>query len=129
MIFLDGTVIHADKKCSIDGQIRNKTVLEQGMLAGTVQLQKGVSDVHECVEKCCDAKRCHVALMLGNICYAMECANENACKPKDAPESVLGKNPTIAYVKRGEISMGKKFRFKFFDYMLLIFFHLSTLSF
>ncbi len=79
------------------------------MLSGTVQLQKGVSGVDKCIEKCCDEKRCHVALMLGNLCYSMECANENACKPKPAPESVLNKNPTVAYVKRGEISMGKFF--------------------
>lgn len=104
----DGTVIHPDKKCSIDGEIHNKTILSQGMLAGTINLQKGISAVGKCVERCCDAKRCHVALMLGNLCYSMECANENACKPKPAPESVLSKNPTVAYVKRGEISMAPK---------------------
>eukprot|EP00794_Sanderia_malayensis_P012055 gene12053-13298_t len=104
----NGTVIHADKKCSLDGQIHNSTILEQGMLAGTIQLQKGVSQVDKCIEKCCGEKRCHVALMLGKMCYSMECANENACKPKPAPESILAKNPTVAYVKRGEISMAPK---------------------
>ena len=94
----------------MDGEIRNHTVLEQGMLSGNVKLQKGLSEISSCVDKCCDEKRCHVALMLGNLCYSMECANESACKPKAAPKSIIEKNPTIAYVKRGEITMGKLIR-------------------
>ena len=77
------------------------------MLAGTVKLQKGLDKIDKCVERCCEEKKCHVAMMLGKLCYSMECANENACKPKAAPKSVIDKNPTIAYVKRGEITMGK----------------------
>ena len=100
-------MIHPEKKCSIDGEIRNKTVLEQGMLSGTVKPQKGLEDMDRCIDRCCEEKRCHVALMLGKMCYSMECANENACRPKAAPKSIMVKNPKIAYVKRGEITMGK----------------------
>ena len=95
----------------MDGEIRNKTVLARGMLSGTVKLQKGLTDMSKCIDKCCEEKRCHVALMLGKLCYSMECANENACQPKEAPKSIIEKNPTIAYVKRGEISMGNDWNF------------------
>jgi len=42
---------------------------------------------------------------MGPICYSMECANEAGCKPKAAPKSIINQNPTIAYVKRGAITM------------------------
>ena len=78
------------------------------MLSGSITLQKGASGVNECIEKCCDAKKCHVALMLGGLCYSMECTSREACRPKQAPQEIVNsKNPIVAFVKRGEISMGK----------------------
>ena len=46
-------------------------------------------------------------MMMGPICYSMECATKDGCKPKAAPKSMINQNPTIAYVKRGSITMGK----------------------
>ena len=65
--------------------------------------------------------RCHVAMMMGPICYSMECANHDNCKPKAAPESIVNQNPTIAYVKRGTITMAGEYGFLGVSCYFLIF--------
>jgi len=100
-----GQIEEKKEKCNLDGEIRNTTVLEKGMLSGHLKTQHGVEKVPQCIERCCGEPRCHVALMLGKICYSMECADANACKPKQAPEIIKKQNPIVAYVKRGTISM------------------------
>ena len=77
------------------------------MLAGKLKTQHGVEKIEKCIERCCKEDRCHVALMLGKICYSMECADAHGCKPKPAPEVIKAQNPLVAYVKRGTITMGK----------------------
>ncbi|XP_066922325.1 uncharacterized protein [Clytia hemisphaerica] len=101
----DGKIQDGKETCGIDGNVRNKTILVKGMLAGSLKRQRNVKEMNHCLEKCCSEKRCHVAMTMGPICYSMECANKDGCKPKAAPKSMMNQNPTIAYVKRGSISM------------------------
>ena len=104
---LGGKIEEKKEECHLDGEIRNSTVLERGMLAGKLKTQHGVEKLPLCVERCCREQRCHVALMLGKICYSMECADAQSCKPKAAPEVIKHQNPVVAFVKRGTITMGK----------------------
>ncbi|XP_065658327.1 uncharacterized protein LOC100215004 isoform X1 [Hydra vulgaris] len=101
----DGDIIEKKDECSLDGEIRNGTVLEKGMLAGNLKTQHGVNNMTNCIDRCCKEKKCHVALMLGKNCYSMECMDANACKSKTAPEKMKNENPVIAYVKRGDNTM------------------------
>lgn len=103
----DGKIEERKETCNLDGSVHNKTVLTKGMLAGKLKRQQGIDKIDKCIDNCCNEKRCHVALMMGNICYSMECANKEGCQPKEAPASIIGQNPRIAYVKRGTITMGK----------------------
>jgi len=101
----DGKIIKQKESCGLDGKVMPKTVLVKGMLAGRLRRQQGIDKMNHCIERCCGEERCHVAMMMGPICYSMECANPEGCKPKEAPKSIINQNPTIAYVKRGTISM------------------------
>ena len=101
----DGKIEEKDNACQLHGKVRNNTVLERGMLSGKLKTQHGTNNITQCIKRCCGEPHCHVALMLGNICYSMECASENGCKPKPAPDIIREKNPTVAYVKRGDKSM------------------------
>lgn len=110
--YLDGTpVIRTDENteeiCKLDGEIRNKTVLKAGMLSGKLTHHKGVKDITSCIERCCGHKKCHVAMMMAGKCYSVFCTDPQYCEPKPAPVETHHTNPTVAYVKRGDISFGK----------------------
>ena len=110
--YLDGTpVIRTDENteeiCKLDGEIRNKTVLKAGMLSGKLTHHKGVKDITSCIERCCGHKKCHVAMMMAGKCYSVFCTDPQYCEPKPAPLETHHTNPTVAYVKRGDISFGK----------------------
>ena len=99
-----------NKICRLDGEIRNKTVLKAGMISGKLTAHKNIKDIKKCIEKCCQQDHCHVAMMLAGYCYSVFCTNEDYCSPKPAPKETHHNNPTLAYVKRGDISMGKLLR-------------------
>ena len=90
------------------------------MLAGNLKTQHGINHITGCIERCCNEKNCHVALMLGKNCYSMECVDANACKPKIAPEKIKFENPVVAYVKRGSTTMGKYPIFNIFNILFLL---------
>ena len=92
--------------CRLDGEIRNKTVLRAGMLSGKLTHHKGVRDITSCIKRCCSNDKCHVAMMMAGKCFSVFCTNPQWCEPKDAPVETHHTNPTVAYVKRGDITFG-----------------------
>ena len=107
----DGTPVMSTEQqkeqiCQLDGEIRNKTVLKAGMLSGQLTHHKGVKDITSCIKRCCSNSKCHVAMMMAGKCYSVFCTNAQWCEPKDAPVETHHTNPTVAYVKRGDISFG-----------------------
>jgi len=109
----DGTpVISTDEKkeeiCRLDGEIKNKTVLKAGMLSGQLTHHKGVKDITSCIKRCCAHDKCHVAMMMAGKCYSVFCTDAQYCEPKPAPVETHHTNPTVAYVKRGDISFAPK---------------------
>jgi len=111
LVSSDGTpVISTDEKkeeiCRLDGEIKNKTVLKAGMLSGQLTHHKGVKDITSCIKRCCAHDKCHVAMMMAGKCYSVFCTDAQYCEPKPAPVETHHTNPTVAYVKRGDISFG-----------------------
>ncbi|KAJ7382463.1 hypothetical protein OS493_034624 [Desmophyllum pertusum] len=109
----DGTPVittetNKEEICRLDGEIRNKTVLQAGMISGKLTHHKGVKDITSCIERCCVQEKCHVAMMMADKCYSVFCTNEQFCQPKPAPVETHHTNPTVAYVKRGEISFAPR---------------------
>ena len=109
--FPEGNTVDKSKMCNIDGEIHNKTILKAGMIAGKLTAHKGVKDIKKCVEKCCAMDQCHVAMMLADHCYSVFCTNTDYCSPKPAPEETHHTNPTVAYVKRGDIASGEGLKY------------------
>ena len=109
---LDGTPVmtteqNKEQICRLDGEIRNKTVLRAGMLSGKLTHHKGVKDMTSCITRCCSNDKCHVAMMMAGKCFSVFCTNPQWCESKDAPLETHHTNPTVAYVKRGDISFGE----------------------
>lgn len=107
----DGTPVirtetNREEECRLDGEIRNKTILQAGMVSGKLTHHKGVTDINSCIKRCCEQDQCHVAMMMADKCYTVFCTNKQYCQPKPAPVETHHTNPTVAYVKRGEISFG-----------------------
>lgn len=100
------TETNKEEICRLDGEIRNKTILQAGMVSGKLTHHKGVKDITSCIKRCCAQEQCHVAMMMADKCYSVFCTNEQYCQPKPAPMETHHTNPTVAYVKRGEISFG-----------------------
>ena len=100
------TETNKEEICRLDGEIRNKTILQAGMVSGKLTHHKGVKDITSCIKRCCTQEQCHVAMMMADQCYSVFCTNEQYCQPKPAPVETHHTNPTVAYVKRGEISFG-----------------------
>lgn len=109
----DGTPVvrtetNKEEICRLDGEIRNKTILQAGMVSGKLTHHKGVKDIMSCIKRCCAQEQCHVAMMMADKCYSVFCTNEQYCQPKPAPVETHHTNPTLAYVKRGDISFAPK---------------------
>ena len=110
-LFSDGTPVvmtesGKEETCGLDGEIRNKTVLMAGMLSGQLTHHKGIQDIESCIKRCCTQSKCHVAMMMAGKCYSVFCTDKQYCQPKPAPRETYHTNPTVAYIKRGEISLG-----------------------
>jgi len=52
-----------------------------------------------CIQHCCDAKdkKCNLAFMLSNTCYAVTCKNKESCVTMTAPPSSF--HPQISMVR------------------------------
>ena len=88
------------------------------MLSGQLTHHKGVSDITSCIERCCAHKKCHVAMMMAGKCYSVFCTDAQYCESKPAPVETHHTNPTVAYVKRGDISFGIVYYFFGFEGIL-----------
>lgn len=47
-------------------------------------------------------------MMMAGKCFSVFCTNPQWCEPKDAPVETHHTNPTVAYVKRGDITFAPK---------------------
>ena len=59
--------------------------------------------MEDCIGKCCQHRRCDLAMMLKDICYTVVCTNDKLCEKKHTSLS-NGFSPKIAYVFKEEVS-------------------------
>ena len=83
------------------GWLKTNVTLKGGKGSGEFIEIKGVTDMKECVKRCCDDryKKCNLAFMLSNSCYSVAC-KEGAlelCKTIPAPPSKF--KPLVQYVR------------------------------
>lgn len=67
---------------------------------------EGLSD-RECIDKCCKKKSCDLAFMFADLCYSVECKNEDDCQAVVAKPSNL--SPKVSFVSRTPKYSDRKF--------------------
>jgi len=90
--------------CTRSHILYNHTVVG-GLRAGNFTKIAEVDSIETCAALCCAEKTCDLALMLGENCYAGDCASKELCKPIAAQQS-----SQIAYItsrKAHDNSLGK----------------------
>ncbi|XP_028405506.1 uncharacterized protein LOC114528113 isoform X2 [Dendronephthya gigantea] len=84
--------------CSYSKLIQNKT-LHGGIAAGFFSSHGVVKTLKECAKYCCDEEQCDVTYMVDDICYSVQCKDEESCKPVEIthPKTKV----SLAFVSRG----------------------------
>ena len=59
--------------------------------------------MEDCIGKCCQHRRCDLAMMLKDICYTVVCTNDKLCEKKHTSLS-NGFSPKIAYVFKEKVA-------------------------
>ena len=79
--------------------IAHNVTLKGGRKAGDFKEIPHVKDMKDCIKHCCEAqdKKCSLAFMLSNTCYAVSCKSEESCVTIPAPPSSF--HPQISMVR------------------------------
>ena len=89
-------------ECS-QGLTVNNVILNGGMGAGEVAQLSDVSDLQLCIEKCCVSSKCHLAYVIHEVCYTVNCFSRDLCRTR--PIENIAVHSVISYVKRTGTSM------------------------
>ena len=81
------------------GPIAHNVTLKGGRKAGEFKEIPHAKDMKDCIAQCCEQKekKCNLAFMLSNACYAVTCKSKESCATIPAPPS--GFHPQIAMVR------------------------------
>lgn len=71
--------------------------LKGGLRAGNFSMLAAVDDIEVCAALCCEEKYCDLALMIGDNCYAGDCASPELCSAVPVPPGSAQKSQ-IAYI-------------------------------
>lgn len=79
--------------------VAHNVTLKGGRKAGDFKEIANIKDMKACIQHCCDAKdkKCNLAFMLSNTCYAVTCKNKESCVTMTAPPSSF--HPQISMVR------------------------------
>lgn len=79
--------------------IAHNVTLKGGRKAGEFKEVPHVKDMKDCIKHCCEAqdKKCNLAFMLSNTCYAVACKSKETCVTMPAPPSSF--HPQISMVR------------------------------
>ena len=82
--------------------ISHNVTLKGGRKAGDFKEVPHVKDMKDCIKHCCEAddKKCNLAFMLSNTCYAVACKSKESCVTMPAPPSSF--HPQISMVRKPE---------------------------
>lgn len=89
-------------ECS-QGLTVDNVILNGGMGAGEVTQFPHVSDIQLCIEKCCTSSKCHVAYVIQDVCYTVNCFSRDLCRTRPIENTAV--HSVISYVKRNGIAM------------------------
>ena len=89
-------------ECS-QGLTVNNVILNGGMGAGEVAQFSDVSDLQLCIEKCCVSSKCHLAYVIHDACYTVNCFSRDLCRTRPIENTAV--HSVISYVKRIGTSM------------------------
>lgn len=89
-------------ECS-QGLTVNNVILNGGIGAGEVAQFSDVSDLQLCIEKCCMSSKCHLAYIIHEVCYTVNCFSRDLCRTR--PIENIAVHSVISYVKRGGTSI------------------------
>jgi len=71
--------------------------LKGGLRAGNFSMLASVDDIEVCAALCCEEKYCDLALMIGDNCYAGDCASPELCSAVPVPPGSAQRSQ-IAYI-------------------------------
>ena len=71
--------------------------LKGGLRAGNFSMLASVDDIEVCAALCCEEKYCDLALMIGENCYAGDCASPDLCSAVPVPPG-SSQRSQIAYI-------------------------------
>ncbi|XP_002155707.1 uncharacterized protein LOC100210596 [Hydra vulgaris] len=83
-------------KCKRSHIMYNHT-LKGGLRAGNFSMLASVDDIEVCAALCCEEKDCDLALMIGDNCYAGDCASPELCSAVPVPAGAAQRSQ-IAYI-------------------------------
>ncbi|XP_065055664.1 uncharacterized protein LOC135684164 isoform X6 [Rhopilema esculentum] len=89
------------KEVCKDSPITYNVTLKGGIHAGNFTNQGEGLTARECIGKCCEKKSCDLAFMFADLCYSVECKNEQDCQAVVAKPSRL--DPKISFVSRNRL--------------------------
>lgn len=67
-----------------------------GINSGDFTDKGHVSDINECISKCCDTDTCNVAFVIKDTCFLVKCKSYQNCGLKSAISEYY--SPKIAYI-------------------------------
>ncbi|EDO46077.1 predicted protein [Nematostella vectensis] len=88
--------VSSHKRCQ-SSFIENDVTLQGGINAGKFTDLGQMTDMRECVQRCCAKSTCDVAFMLEDECYGVSCISNTLCKTRPARNPGRYK-PKVAYV-------------------------------
>ena len=89
-------------ECS-QGLTVNNVILSGGMGAGEVAQFAHVTDLQLCIEKCCLSSRCHLAYVIQDVCYTVNCFSRDLCRTRPIENTAV--HSVISYVRRSSMAM------------------------
>ena len=72
------------------------TDISGGKTAGVFVYDGDTSSIEECIQKCCDSSKCHLAYLEKNRCYNIICHFPALCQPVKAGKALV----TLGYIVR-----------------------------
>ena len=84
--------------CHVESASFNRT-LRGGLRSGIFHTALGADNMGDCVLKCCDLKKCNIALFYRKFCYLVECFNKTACDTVPVDSDKTDHAPIIVTVR------------------------------
>ena len=83
--------------CKAKNKVENVTLVD-GIGAGNFTDLGHVSDMNDCVSRCCSVSTCELAFRIEDDCYGITCYSENSCRTRSA-RNAMSLKPMIAFVR------------------------------